>query len=187
MPPPFTATISANKTFRFSSGTNAGTFPITRGMLLNLVSMCSVAVGSSQARLLNAVRLKSVEMWGNPPLLGGVPVVTSVEWVGQNSPSTLISDTSMGVNAAHVLARPPPDSSNRWWSITGSNESEVLFEIEVPAGTIIDVKAAIRFIDDEAGVSAEAGAAATLGTVYYNYLDGFASKKLAPIDVRVLT
>jgi hypothetical protein len=78
---------------------------------------------------------------------------------------------------------PPPDSSDRWWSISGTNESEVLFEISCLTGTTIDIDCTLRFADNEAAVAAEAGTAlgAVAGTVYYNYLDGFAAKKLAPV------
>ncbi len=177
-PPQFVSTLALGHRFRFTgSGTSKS---VTRGMLLNLVSMATTT--TNQYRLLQAVRVKRVQVWGQAPSLGsaGAPVV--VEWVGYQAPSTIHSDTPMGVMPAYVSARPPKDASNRWWSISGTNESEVLFKLTCGAGSVIDVSLTCRLIDDEVATAAENGtaAASTVGTIYWNYLDGYASKAFAP-------
>lgn len=181
-PPEFVPTIMFGHKFRFTNGTNPfSAVPVTRAMLLNLYQMASTT--TQQNRLITGIKLNRVTMWGNPPAGGGAGATVSIEWVGNQSPSTIHSDTTMGIRPAIVRSRPPVDSSNRWWSISGSNESEQLFKLSGPAGTIIDVDCSVRFVDDEAQVSGEngTGAGALAGTVYWNYLDGFASKKLAPV------
>jgi hypothetical protein len=122
-------------------------------------------------------------MWGQPAALGGSNGSIVIEWEGNNAPSTIHSDTSIGVKPSYLSCKPPPDSSNRWWSISGSSETEVLCNLTYQAGTIIDMHVSLRFADDEAPVAAEngTGAAATVGHVYFNYLDGFASKHLTPV------
>jgi hypothetical protein len=180
-PPKFVPTISLGHKFRFTTGTNSVVFQgITRAMLLNLYTM---ATGTTvQNRILTAVKIKRVSVWGGVPALGGAPTSIEVEWLGSNAPSTIHTDSSMGVRPSFVTTVPPRDSSDRWWSISGQNETEVLLVLTIPAGSIIDLDLSIRLADNEAAVLAESGtaAAATAGEVYWNYLDGFASKKLMP-------
>lgn len=182
-PPEFVPTFSLGHKFRFTSpsGSSFAGLPITRAMLLNLYTMA--ATTTIQYRVITGIKLNRVRMWGQPTALGSLstaPVI--VEWLGLNSPSTIHSDTAIGVRCAYVDTRPPVDASNRWWSISGNNETEVLFKVSGPVGTIIDVDCSIRFADDEAAVQGENGTAlgSLAGTVYWNYLDGFASKKLIP-------
>jgi hypothetical protein len=187
-PPPFTPTLALSHKFRFVSGGNSGTFGITRKNLLNLVVMANST--TTTVRLFEAIRLKNVEIWGNPSALGSAPVTLQLEWLGENSPSTVVSDTSMGVRPAHVSSSPPPSSSNRWWSISGTSESDVLFNMTVPTDCVIDVTTELRFVEQEAPTAGEAAVAATSGQVYGDYLDGIVtgvgSSSLAPVGYVVL-
>jgi len=187
-PPEFVPTLSIGKTFRFETLTGAVTaLPVTRAMLLNLYTMATTT--TIQNRIITAVKLKRVRVWGQPPVLGAAGSTVVVEWVGTQAPSTIHSDTSMGVRPSFVDTRPPADSSDKWWSISGSNESEVLFNITAPIGAVVDVSLSLRLADDEAAVQGEDGTAAgsIAGRVYFNYLDGFVSKMLTPVGgVRVL-
>jgi len=187
-PPEFVPTFAIGHKFRFTSvAQTLASKPITRAMLLNLYTMATTT--TNQFRLITGIKINRVTLFGQPAALGSAPSTVQVEWTGAQAPSTIHSDTAIGVRAAIVRSRPPVDSSNRWWSISGSNETETLMLISGPAGTIVDLDCSVRFADDEAAVSGEAGtgAGATVGTVYWNYLDGFASKVLAPVGgVRVL-
>jgi len=89
----------------------------------------------------------------------------------------------MGIRPGRLSTTPPKDSSDRWWSVSGSNESEALIKLIVPVGSIIDVDLTVRLPENEAPVAGESGTAlgATVGQVYWNYLDGFASKLLTPV------
>jgi hypothetical protein len=70
--------------------------------------------------------------------------------------------------------------------MSGSNEADQLFSLVLPADTVIDVLTSIRLVDNEASTAGEVPAGATPGTLYYDYLDGIASAKLAPVSVSVL-
>jgi hypothetical protein len=153
-------------------------------MLLSLYVNTPTAITS--VRAFQAVLLKSVEVWSNPVALGSAPTGCFIEWLGENSPSTIIEDVSMGVRPAHVFAVPPLDASNRWWSVSGSLETDVLFNINVAANSIIDVTIDGRFPDIEAPTNSEVPAGATIGKYYGNYLDGHASAKLSPVGLVVL-
>jgi hypothetical protein len=179
MPPPIQITRKFDHTFRFSNGTNSGTFTITRANLLNLLLLTPTATTST--RLFEGVRLRSVEIWSNPSALGSAPTSVSLEWVGENAPSTVIGDTTMGVRPAHVFSSPPALSSCAWWSLSGTLETDPLFTIVVPTNSIIDVQVSVREIDTESPTGADVPAGATVGQVYGDYLDGLTSGKLAPV------
>jgi hypothetical protein len=170
--------------FRFENGTNAGTYNITRGNLLNMVLVATSAV--TTVRTFEAIRLRKVEMWANPVALGSAPNNIQVEWLGENSPSTVISDTGMGVRPGHVASVPPSSSSNRWWSISGTSETDIIFSMILPADSVIDVTVDVRFVEQEAPTAGDVPAGASIGQVYGDYLDGIASGKLAPVGFTVL-
>jgi hypothetical protein len=66
--------------------------------------------------------------------------------------------------------------------MSGSSEFDVLFTLILPADAIVDITTSIRFVDNEAAViSIDTPVGATPGTIYFDYLDGIASGKLAPV------
>jgi hypothetical protein len=179
----FIPTLKVNHKFRFLNSSGS-TKTITRAELLNLYCMATGTTTSS--RIIEAIRVKSIEIWTNPPALGAAPLTVSVEWVGVQAPSTIISDTSMGVLPAHVRTRPPPRSSDQWWSMTGQNENDPLMTIIAPAESVLDLQVAIRFVDNEAATSGDSPTGANSGQVYFNYLDGIAGATWAPVSASVL-
>jgi len=179
IPPPFVPTISLNHKFRFTNGANTGAYAITRAQLLNLVLYTPTAVTS--VRLFQGVRLRKIEIWANPTALGAPPTVLNLEWLGENGPSTLISDTTMGVRPAHVLSKPPARSSAQWWSQSGQQETDVLFSMLLPANCVIDVSLDLRLVETEGTTAGDVPAGAGVGQLYGDYLDGLASGKLAPV------
>jgi len=178
-PPPFLPTVCAGHKFRFNCGTNTGNFTITRGNLLNLMVVATTT--TTVARIYTGIKLKRVQIWVNPPVVGDPSLQCSLEWVGENSPSVLHSDSTMGVRPAYISSKPPLDSSNRWWSMSGSQEADPLFSLSLPVGSVIDITTSIRFVDNEAAVNEGGIVGALVGTVYYNYLDGVTSGMLSPV------
>jgi hypothetical protein len=183
-PPEFTPSPTFGHKFRFANGSNNGTFIITRANMLNLMQVAVTAV--TTMRPIEAIKLNLVEVWSNPTALGSPPNVCSVEWVGNQGPSVIHSDSSMGVRAAHVRTRPPKDASERWWSMSNFTETDQLFTLVLPADSVVDVSTSIRLVDNESTIAGDIPAGATPGTFYYDYLDGIASGKLAPVSVAVL-
>lgn len=151
---------------------------VTRADLLNLVQVATSS--TSSVRVVEAVRLRCVEMWSNPSALGAPPVNLNLEWLGENSPSTVVSDVSMGVRPAHVRTSPPAATSNRWWSMTGSLESDSLFLITLAANSVVDVTVDLRLVEKESPTAGDATSGLTLGQFYGGYLDGLSSGKLVP-------
>lgn len=171
---------------RFVADTSSVTnVAITRAMLLNL---WEVALTSNTAtRLFNSVKLLGVETWAPTANNGGFNQGrTSIEWVGDHGPSVKHSDAGMTINPGHVSTSPPPESSARWWSTSGVNESEDLFLITLPVGGVVDVFLLCSLFDNEAPVAGDAPTGATAGKQYGNYLDGLSGGTLLPEGVAVL-
>jgi len=183
-PPPFQPTVGLSHKFRFTNGANTSNFSVSRANLLNLLLVGTSATAT--VRLIEAIRLKFVEVWSNPVALGAAPASCQIEWLGENSPSTVISDAGMGVRPAHVASAPPSSSSNRWWSVSGSLESDVLFILGLPVNSVVDVTVDLRFVESETPTAGDIPAGASLGQVYGDYLDGLASGKLAPVGFNAL-
>jgi len=183
-PPEFVASPTFGHTFRFTNGSNVGSFTITRANMLNLMQVAVTAI--TTMRPIEAIKLNRVRAWSNPPALGAPPTTTAVEWVGNQGPSVLHSDTSMGVRPACVMTRPPKDASERWWSMSNFNETDQLFTLILPADALVEVSTTIRLVDNESSIAGDIPAGATPGTFYYDYLDGIASGKLTPVSVAVL-
>lgn len=171
-PPPFAPTVKVNHKFRFTGAIGSATtlVAITRANLLNLLVTAISAI--TTVRTFEAVRLKKVEMWTNAPALGSAPTYCQLEWEGENSPSTILSDTSMGVQPAHLVSIPPPSSSNRWWSMSGSQETDNLFGVMMSTGGVIDVSVEARLVDVESPTAGPVPAGATIGQLYACTLDG---------------
>jgi len=183
-PPQFVPTMALSHKFRYINGANSGVFTITRANLLNQILVATSAV--TTVRLFEGIRLQSVEVWANPTALGSAPTEVQVEWLGENSPSTLNSDMTMGVRPSHVATTPPPSSSNRWWSMSGSQETDQLFLMRLPADCVIDVVCELRFVEAETPTAGDIPAGAVLGTLYGDYLDGIASGKLVPVGYNAI-
>jgi hypothetical protein len=182
--PPFIPTVTSNHVFRFLNGANNGVFTITRANLLNLLLVTPTAISS--VRLLEAVRLKAVEIWSQPSQLGSANSSVTLEWLGQFGPSTVVSDIPVGVTPGHIRSSPPSDASERWWSMSGFNETDNLFTLSLPINCVIDVSLEMRFVEQESPTFADIPAGATVGQLYGYYLDGITSGKLAPTGLTVL-
>lgn len=188
-PPEIVSTVCAGHTFRFLGSTAGTAIPVSRANLLNLMSMATTT--TNQFRVLSAIKIKRVTLWNEPVALGGAPVAASIEWSGSDDePSTIHSDTALGVRPAFVSTVPPKQSLAAFWSTSGaSNEADILFFIRTASTAVVDIQCSLRYVDDEIATASENGTAAgsAVGTIYFHPLDGFASGLLpASGGVRVL-
>jgi hypothetical protein len=64
--------------------------------------------------------------------------------------------------------------------MSGQQESDDLFTLLLPANSIIDIVADLRFVEQEAPTAGDVPAGATIGQLYGDYLDGITSGKILP-------
>jgi hypothetical protein len=153
---------------------------ITFQNLLDLLIMATSA--TTGADLFSAVRIKSVECW-TTPILGTVSTVEVVfdgNTVGAIGDQRIHTDSSMGIEPAHIIARPRPKSTAAMFQESGAIAA---FFLTVPTGTVVDVNLSFKQNMLGSGVATQnALVAATTGAVYARGLDGLplATTKLAP-------
>jgi hypothetical protein len=139
----------------------------------NLLDTVVVATGATTgADLFEAVRVNSVEIWAIAAL--GTPVTASIAFsgtvVGAQGDQKLHTDTSMGVEPAHVRARPDPLTQAGQFQ---ASSADTAFELIVPPGAVIDLSLTLRQpILGQVVATQNALVAATAGTVYYRGMDG---------------
>lgn len=139
----------------------------------NLLDTVLVATGAaSAADLFEAVRVNSVELWAIAALGTQATVILAYAGttVGAAGDQKTHTDTSMGVEPAHVRAQPDPLTQAGQFQASGAATA---FLLDVPAGTVIDVSLTLRQpVLGQVVASQNVLVGATAGAVYYRGLDG---------------
>lgn len=142
----------------------------------NILDTVLVATGATAGSdLFEAVRINSIEAWaasvtGAPTT---VEVVFSGATVGAAGDQKLHTDTSMGIEPAHVKARPDPLTQAGQFQ---PSSADIAMQLDVPSGTVIDLSLTFRQPVLGTAVSSQnVLVAATAGVVYYRGLDGKAT------------
>lgn len=192
-PPSLESTITFGRTVRFTAA-NSGVHSITRAQLLNLLVMTT---GANVAyRICEAVKVRRVKIWGNPPGIVGVGIVPpcSVQWFSEAGPSRIVTDVGMGSTfGAKINTTPPQQSLAGFWSLTGTNEATVLFDLGCEAGDTVDVDLTFKVQNQfmtatgaETATSVSTTAAGTVGVVYGLSLDLNTTANLPPVAQKTL-
>lgn len=142
----------------------------------NLLDTWLVATSSTQGyQLFDAVRIRAIEVWSYS---SSGPVTATVSFpgavLGAIGDSTTHTDTSMGLEPAHVLARPGRKTGAALFQAQSTNTA---FDLYCPSGSIVDVQLSFRSsMAGYAPVAVTNGlVAAQTGNVYARGLDGVAA------------
>jgi hypothetical protein len=139
----------------------------------NLLDAILVATGATAGSdLFEAVRINLIEMWAVS--VTGAPVTVAVSFsgvvAGAAGDQKQHTDTSMGIEPAHVKARPDPLTQAGQFQFSAAT---IAFELNVPTGTVIDLSLTFRQpVLGTATSTQNALVAASPGVVYYRGLDG---------------
>jgi len=155
---------------------------ITVADLLDLILFATSATAVYD--LFTAVKIRYVEVWSLPAI--GTANTVTVEFDGGNlgvlGDRRTHTDTSMGIQPAHVLAKPSGRSQASQYQ---STTSDPIFFLQCPAGSVVDL--ALTFNGDfvDPVLAQHVAVAASTGAVYLRGLDGLAaaSTKLPPANV----
>jgi len=166
---------------RFTANT-AVSQDITVADLLDLIVFTTSATAVYD--LFTAVKIRHVEVWSLPAI--GTANTVTVEFDGGNlgvlGDRRTHTDTSMGIQPAHVLARPSARSQASQYQ---STTTDPIFFLQCPTGSVVDV--ALTFNGDFADpvLAQHVAVAASTGAVYLRGLDGLAASatKLPPANV----
>jgi hypothetical protein len=186
-PSQFKSNVQISHRFRYLSTTNGGSFNVIRSTLYNLLFM-NTSSSTTNYSIVAASRLKRIEVFSPAVASGSVSGPVSVEWLSNLGPSSEVSDSSTSSSApAHVVTVPPPNSLASFWSLTGINGSEILFNISVPSNSIIDIWVDMVLMDGESSASVTTTNSGTAGQLYAIPLDGTGSSRiLLPVSYQTL-
>jgi hypothetical protein len=156
---------------RFVLGAAILELPITFQNLLDLILFTSSATAPYD--VFTSVKVRGVELWA-APLLGSA-VTTTVRFVGETAGSIgslkTSTDTSMGVEPAHVKARPGRLTLASMFQIASA---AVAFDLTAPSGTVVDVELSYKNLPGQAVAAQNVSVGATVGIIAYRGLDGLA-------------
>jgi hypothetical protein len=126
------------------------------------------------ADIFQSVRVRSVELWATP-VIGGATSV-QVEFLGNlagtQGDQLIHTDTSMGIEPAHVRARPAARSGV---ALFQNSIAQSAFALTCPSGTVVDVELTFRGRPGVFTATQNAPVGATAGAWYYRGLDGLAA------------
>jgi len=149
----------------------AASSPITYANLLDCILVATTAVSGSD--VFHRVRIRGVEMWGIAAL--GTSSSVSCQFVGAASgffgDGKFHTDTSMGIEPAHLVARPDPNSLA---DLFQNSSTQIAFTLEGVAGTVVDVLLSYQQLNNINVTASNALVGATAGTLYWRGLDGLA-------------
>jgi len=148
----------------------AASIAITFQNLLDIVLIGNAA--TTLTDLFEAVRIESVELWSLPAIGGAstVILVYSGATVGASGDQKTHTDTSMGVEPAHLKARPDRRTQAAQFQ---PSSADTAFSLNVPVGTVVDVSLTLRNPINGGNIASQnPGVAVTAGTLYYRGLDG---------------
>jgi hypothetical protein len=184
------ASVKVHHRFRYEVQPGGGTsFSINRAALLNLM-MVNTTGAKLNARLIAGVKLKRIEITSSPTTsVSTTFTACSIEWLSNYGPSTQISDMpSSSMTPARITSSPPRNSLSSFWSLTGLNETEVLFKMILGTNQhhVIDVWVDIVMMDDETPVLLTTNNIGTIYQFYLGYLDGL-NGFIVPVSYSSLT
>jgi len=161
--------ITRDVRMRFQA-TAAGAITVTFQNLLDTVLVALTAILGVD--LFESVRVNSVELWGIAAL--GTPTTVILVYngtvLGAQGDQKTHTDTSMGIEPAHVKARPDRLTQAGQFQASSANSA---FFIDVSAGAVIDVSMTFRQpVQGQSVAPQNALVGATPGAVYYRGLDG---------------
>jgi hypothetical protein len=139
----------------------------------NLLDTILTAISATTgADLFEQVRVNTIELWSIAAI--GTPTTAVLIFagttVGAAGDQKVHTDTSIGVEPAHVKAA--PDRLTQAGQFQPSS-ADVAFTLDVPAGTVIDVSLTFRQPVEAVAVATQnVLVGATPGAIYYRGLDG---------------
>jgi hypothetical protein len=187
-PSQFKSNVILKHRFRWATDTNNGVVnqAFNRFLATSLLFM-NIASGTLNYSIIAASKINRVEIYG--PCVNSTTLATvSIEWLSNFGPSSEFSDsTTSSASPPHIVCVPPPLSLASFWSLTGSNASEVLFLYTLLPGSIIDIWFDIVLFDGETSSLITTTSSGTVGQLYAVALDGTgASTKVHPVSYATL-
>jgi hypothetical protein len=189
LPPTNKSVVTGRHTFRFKM-IETTTQVITLYDRDLAFLMCNASASNAVRTNFEAVKINKISIWSpnqrTSSGVGGDPVTCSLEWLGQYSPNSEFSATTMTLgHNAHLHLSPPRNSQAGNWNQVDDSDNDPLVKMRIPQDSIIDVSLSYVFRDDSSGgLTKGIVGALNPGQVYYNTLDGYyGADKCKPVSL----
>jgi hypothetical protein len=121
----------------------------------------------------------------SPPSAGALTNCT-LTWEGEYGKHKVVGSTAIGASSpAEFRTRPPRDTEAGFYSLSGSDESQPLFNMDIPEYTIIDINLSYtlqNLVDNSSGATIVSSTKTVAqGVIYCAALDGTSTNILVPI------
>jgi hypothetical protein len=166
-----------------------GSYNVTHGTRLRFLANAAFAGNITYQNLLDTilwadtttvpvdvfhtVKIRKVEAWVLPTI--GSAATLEVEFsgvtAGSQGTNKIVTDTSMGIQPAHVSAAPGRESLASKWQLSST---AVAFALTCPSGSVIDVELSFKNNPGEVKAAQNVSVAATAGSLNFRGLDGAA-------------
>lgn len=164
--------IAHDTCLRFTASSAVSALSITFQNLLDLILMASSATAVYDMFLY--VRIRRVSVWA-VPVIGNASTV-SVDFSGGSGGAVgdgaLRTDTSMGIEPAHVAAKPRLRTQVAQFQPSSVDSA---FTLTCPTGSVVDVELTFRGLPSSAVLAQNVAVGATTGAWYFRGLDGKAA------------
>lgn len=188
-PPQYQAVPNFKQKFRYQASAAVTNVIVTTADLMSMLVVANTTIASTA--LISAFRLRKVSLWA-PPAADLVPVTASVEFAnilansGFGQKRYVHSDSSVGATrVAAVRATPPlgtPAAS--YQNVTSATQTTNGCDIILngPIGMIVDIDIDMVLQNGEIPFTGPVITGGTVGTIYWNTLDGTATGILKPLN-----
>jgi len=156
---------------RFVVGAALLDLGVTYQNLLDLILWASSATAPYD--VFTSVKVRRVSMWATPVLGNATTVVLQYQGAtaGSIGNQKVVTDTSMGIEPAHVSAKPGVNTLASMYQISSG---AVAFQLTCPAGTVVDCDLSFKNAPGTALLAQNPSVAVTVGILAYRGLDGLA-------------
>lgn len=141
--PQLESSFTATKTFRFQADAAVTDKAINCTHVRELFGYAATTNGMS--RMVDSFKVNKVTLRALPAL--GTLQTVALDWGSgaNNARSIRVSDTSMGIEPAYVLTRPPRNTNAGFWHNPADGSD--LFTVTLPSSGILELTLSIVFVD----------------------------------------
>jgi len=186
LPAPLKTTIKCTHTFRFFANAATSAVNITVADVLGALGVVGYIANNSVASWNSSFKINQLAIWPAGDAAASGPKTALVTW--NAGTSFQIEDEVMdetipqGVSLSKCLVFSPPAKSLAGFWVNSGAAADILMNITVPVGSILDLSVQYTNSNEFLGVGVSV-ASGVIGTVYYLALDGPVSNKLRPIGL----
>lgn len=176
-----------NQTFRYYASTTSNNLIFSRADILNVLQM-ALSTGTSStsgARIFFAAKVNWIRVYVSPSSTS-TPETCNLTWEGMYGKHTVVSATTLGVStASEFLTKPPRDSEAGFYSLSGSQETQPLFNMDISQYSVLDINLSFtlqNLIDNSSGATITSSTKTVgQGIIYTAALDGTSTNVMVPV------